>query len=332
MHFMSYGGVRAWVQDSNPFHKLVVVCALYFAINSNIYSSVVLATYVGSNLLLDLIEDIREQKFNLKSYCIRNWVSLFIIMCWFGANILESTGDRAGGLRKSLIGNVPITLGFSAFSFIAINVFITICELIIFILWRKRNKNLNSTAVRFLCYIGIQELYLILLSASIEAYYVIRPEVTLCKFFYIFMAMIACFNELVKADKKYVKTLFVLLGTVILLFIRPGVVYNPCNFSLLPYENCAALANDMISQIKTAKEQGKSEMVLVIPKYNNYENWPYNESIGERITEALYRHKVLDCKMSIKEVVISEEKNEELGISPDMSILSLLNSFAEGMW
>ncbi len=327
MHFMSYGGIMAWVKASNWFHKLIVVCVLYFAINSNLYSSVILATYVGSNLLLDMLENIRDKSFDILSYCKKHMADLVIIACWFGANALEFAGGRASGIKKGLLGNIPITLGFAAVSFIAINIFITIFCLITFICWRKKNKRFNSTAIRFLCYVGIQELYLILLSATVEPYYLVRPEVSICNFFYIFTAIIACFNELVRVNRKYNRILLVLVGTIVLLFIHPGNILKPYNFSLISYEKCEALTNDFIRQIEDAKAQGQDEMVLVVPKFNNADNWPYNEGIGVRIAEALYRHKVLDYFITVKEVVISEEKNEEFGINPDLSPISLLYSY-----
>ena len=316
MHFMSYGGIKAFFQNSTLIHKIIVIVWAYFSINSNLFSSVILATYVGTELLLNLISEIKEKRFKFKEYCLSNWINLFIIICWFGANIIETQGGRADSIGKSVISNLPVTFMYGIAGLFVINIFVTAFVLVVFVLWRKNRGKLNDTAVRFLVYIGLQLAYLILLSAASEPQYAIGTEVVIDSYFFIFMGVIACLNELVnRVSRKYYRTIIILAGTLVLLFIQPGKLYHAYNESNLSYEQLENIMNDFIDQVKTAEERGEKEMILVVPKYEEAGNWPLSVSlVGDRIPEALYRHKIIDSRVIVTEVVISEEKNKKFGI------------------
>lgn len=319
MHFMSYGGVKEWFKNSNLFHKLIVFVGLYFAINSNLFSCVVLATYIGSNLLLTLIKEINNKKFELKSYCTENWLELIIIICWFGANAIETTGGRADSIHKSLILTLPMALLCGFLSLILKNIFITVLDVVVFFSWYKlNNKKLNDTAIRFIFYIVFNLIYIILLSSASEPTYALRTEVTICTYFYLFMGMIACLNELIKADSRKIRLPLILAGTILCLFIKPGNLYTRYNSSNIPYEKCEIIMDDLIDQIKTAQYNGEKEIVLVIPKFKaDPGNWPFSYFIGERIANALYRHNVVDNLITVKDVKATTEKNKEFGIGTD---------------
>ena len=317
MHFISYGGIKKWYQCSNLLHKLVVLIWTYFALNSNLYSSVIMATYVGSELFLNLVNEKKENNFKIKDYLLNNWPNILLIFWWLTTNVLETTGGRAGDMHKSVLANLPIVIFYAVVSVLGKNVFITILDVVVFVLWyRLHGKKITSTAVRFIAFIGFQLLYLILLSAAVEPTYIYRSEVTICTFFYLFMAMIACLNELIKTDKKYKRLPMILAGTVLLLLIHPGRVLMPYNYSYLTYNQCEALMDDMITQFKVAEAQGKDEIVLEVPKFDSENNWPYCEFIGERMEEAFYRHNIIDSEIEVKEVKLSEEKTKEFGINP----------------
>ena len=316
MHFMSYGGVKEWFKNSNLFHKLIVFIGFYFAINSNLFSSVILATYIGANLLLILIKKIKNKTFNLISYCGENWLELIIIICWFGVNVIETTGGRAYSIHKNILLTVPPSLLMGLLSLIAKNVFVTILDIVVFISWyRLKNKKLNATSIRFILYITFTLVYEILLSSTSDPTYVLRSEVSMCTFFYLFMGMIACLNELIQADNKKTKLPLILAGTILCLFINPGNLYKRYNYSNIPVDKCEKVMDDLIKQIKTAQENGEKEIVLVIPKFEEDDgNWPLSYFIGDRVANALYKHNVVDSYITIKDVKASKEKNDEFGI------------------
>ncbi len=315
MHFMTYGGVRNLFKEANMVHRILVVIWGYFCLNSNLFSSVVLVTYVGTDLLLLLQQDIKEKSVNLKAYCKNNWISLFIIFSWLVTNALETTGGRADNMRKSIFFNLPYSILYSGYSIIVINVFVLIFEIAVFVLWKKKQVGKNGTATRFKWYIGLELIYLLLLSAAVEPGYMSGTQVTVTVFFYLFIALMACLSELIKMNKKNMYLPLILCGTIILLCVHPGRPLKAYNFSNLPYANCEALMNDLINQFKTAEAKGNDSLVLVLPKCEGYDgNWPLSEEMGERVSGSLYKHKITNRFIEVEKVILSEKMSKEFGI------------------
>ncbi len=316
MHFMSFGGPRAWFKNSSIIHKIIVAIWAYFAIYSNLFSSVVLATYIGTELLLTLIKEIKSKDFNLKKYCANNWLNLLLIAVWFCANLFEATGGRASDIHGNTIANIPMAFVNTILGFVTINVFFIIFEVVVFYKWKKMHKHFNETSIFFLVCIGIQLLYIILLSSATEVSYANRTEVTIGNYFYLFIALLLCLNQLIQEDKHYKKLPLLLCGTILLLLNHPGRILYPYNFSYLSYKQCNAVMNDIISQFKEAEENGKQEIVLVIPKFDSDDNWPLANYVGERMSKALKRHNILDTYITVKDLKLSDEKNKQFNISP----------------
>ena len=316
MHFMAHGGVKNLFGRVSLLHKLLVVIWGYFAINSNLYSSVVLATYVGTELLLSLISDIREKRFRLKDYFLDNWISLFIILSWFVVNYLETRGGRAGSFGNSFVSNLLVSIGTQLYGIVSANIFVTVLIVVVAVIWRNKQETKRPAALKFKLYVAFSLVYLIMLSAVVDTSYVARQEVLLCNYFYVLLAFVTCLYEIVTIDRKYLRTLFILLGTVVLLFIMPGRLYRNYNYSNISYDQCEALMNDIIDQFKSAEQNGEKEITLVVPKFDDEGNWPLFKEAGERFANALYKHKVLDTYITVTEMVLSEEANEKFGIDP----------------
>ncbi len=312
MYLMSYDGLKKWFVRSSLLNKLIVVIWMYFALNSNLYSSVVLATYIGTDLFINLMKDCKTKKFNLRTYLAENKLDLVVIVWWLAVNLIEVMGGRAGSIHGNLMANLPQTILFGVASLIVKNICILAFEIVILLKWHKMHaKKLNINAQKFLMYIGFQMLYLILLSAYVEKSYIIKSEVILCSFFYIFLAEILCLNSLIKVNEKNKRLPLILLGALAFLLIHPGRMIIPYNFSGIPYNQCEALFNDVLEQFKEAQEKGDNELVVELPKFDSDDNWPLCDFIGERYSEALYRHKVIDSYIKVSDVVFSEEKSRE---------------------
>lgn len=315
MHFMSYGGIKAFFKSSTLLHKVFIFVCLYFAIFSNLFSSVVLATYVGTELLLDLTKDIKNKQFKLFSYVSDNLINLIIIVIWFIANILETTGGRADDIHKAFFPNVLFALGIEIASIIISNLFVLIFEVVVFVLWLKKCERQPQTQKRFLLYLGFGMIYLTLLGTFVNFLYLIRPDVSIGMFFYIYLALIACLSQLIKQNKKYAKILYILCGTLVLLLIKPGTLYNHYNYSNISYEQCKAVTYDIIDQIKEAESEGKTEVDVIVPKFEMDDtNWPLSTFVNDRFSEVFYKHKVIDSPILVRNIIVSEEKNEELNI------------------
>ncbi len=315
MHFMTYGGVMSLFKKESKLHCVAVIIWGYFAINSNLYSSVLLAAYVGTELLLILMSELKNHSFNLKQYCQSNWINLIIIVCWFVSNIIETTGGRAGDMSKSFFANIITTLGLTVLAVVSVNIFLLIMEISTLGVWLKKNKGLSSTAKRFLYYEGLALFYIVILSAKVEPQYVLKNEVFISMLFFIILGFMGLYNQLIDRQKRYGFLALILLGTFGLLIINPGNVFHACNYSNLTYANCEALINDVSEQFVAAEKEGKNEIVLELPFYGEDYCWPYTELAKDRFSNVFYKHKLVHSYITVKDIIFSKEKSKEYGIS-----------------
>ncbi|WP_026522054.1 hypothetical protein [Butyrivibrio sp. VCB2001] len=316
IHCISYGSIQTLFDKSSLFKKIVLLIWIYFAIFSNLFSSVILAAYIGAELLYQLISDIRAKKFDIKNYCKRNILNLLIIIFWFFSNYLETTGGNAAMVGiGSLTGNISQSLVYGLGNLIIINVFITIFGLIVGIVWIKKCGRKSRSLILFVLYQFLAITYMIMLSAATRPYYIVRAEITIGIFFYFFIGLIYCLSDLVARNSKNLRLLFILSGTLILLFINPGKVFFAYNNSNISYSQCEALMNDIIDQVRSAEKNGSGEVVLYVPAYDTVQNWPIADFMGDYISIALCRHHITDKYIFVKELVPTTDKNVQFGIS-----------------
>ncbi|SEL73874.1 hypothetical protein SAMN04487770_11639 [Butyrivibrio sp. ob235] len=315
MHSISYGGMDNLFRKSSVPHKILILVWVYFAIFSNLFSSIILAAYLGAELLSRLIYLVKNNQFNLKKYCSGNIMHLLLIICWFISNIIETTGGRAGNIGKSTLGNIPITLLYALVNIIALNIFITILGLVTAILWAKKCNCFKERAFKAILYFVLSISYLVLLSATAEPYYIYRAEIAIDILFFVFIALIAALNELIILNKKNARLLLILSGTIILLFIHPGKIYFAYNNSNISYQQCEALIDDIINQFHDAEASGSKEMILIVPSYDVIYNWPLADYAGSDISKALYNHKITQSLITISELKPDHAKNGQFGIS-----------------
>ncbi|SEL73909.1 hypothetical protein SAMN04487770_11640 [Butyrivibrio sp. ob235] len=312
MHCMSNGGLQALFVVSNLPKKILLFIWIYFAINSNLFSSVIMAAYIGTELLLVLMSEIKNQNFDLKKYCKANWLSLIVIISWFIANILETTGGRADSIGKSIIGTIPFTILLAILNTFIVNIFITIFGITVGIIWIKQQRATNPAVQKFILYITLSIVYLLFLCSSSDPTYIMKPDVFIVVLFYVYLALMACFCELLSTSRKYARLLLILAGTILLVFIHPGKFYVSYNYSNLSYKQCEELTNDLISQCQNADSE--NETALLVPHFDYDGNWPFSDYIGERIAYTLNKHHVIHSQLNIKETIPTKDKNQQFNI------------------
>ena len=90
LHFMASQDGQAILTEGSLLRKSLLVLALYFALFSNLFGSVILAVYAGFRVLRNLL---RKRSAFLKD----NALMIGIVVLWLIAVCLEATGGRAGG-------------------------------------------------------------------------------------------------------------------------------------------------------------------------------------------------------------------------------------------
>ena len=62
---------------------------------------------------------------------------------------------------------------------------------------------------------------------------------------------------------------------------------------------CYQIDNDIIQQVQEADREGKSEMVLRVPKGDNKDNWPHPMYMGGNLARTLYKHGLISKPIKI---------------------------------
>lgn len=72
-------------------------------------------------------------------------------------------------------------------------------------------------------------------------------------------------------------------------------------------KDCVAVDNFIIEQVVSAVNRGEKEMVLIVPKGDNRDNWPHPKYMGAAVSRTLYTHGIINRQITIK-------------IKPDVSV------------
>ncbi len=87
--------------------------------------------------------------------------------------------------------------------------------------------------------------------------------------------------------------------------------YKEINYVNLPYKNCEAFVDDVISQFKTAKSNGQSEMDLVLPAFDTDDNWPIADYADATFSGIMYYHWIVKSRIGVT-MFFSSEKIKNL--------------------
>ena len=300
-------------------NKLIITSLLflmcYLAIFSNVFHSIILATFVGARLLFKIIQEKILSKNNFKiqrvlEFIKKNIFELIILISWVLVQLFEIGGGRA----KSLESNNSFFILFknSVSEFIKVfNQFngaftiILIVSLVIGIYLLFKNKLYKILNVKnSLLALFLSIVYLLLLCSKAGTWYITRPDVLIGIFFYLFILICLVFAYLIK---KY-NELFILLPTILFILLfeinTSTKTFKEPNVLNIDHQNVIYINEKIVSQIKDASV-GKTK-VIYIPKFTSNDNWPIANYGTNWIVESLYKHGVIN---NIPEVVF--EINED---------------------
>ncbi len=315
MHFMANGGVEKCFKDASWTHRLLILVWVYFSLNSNLYSSVVLAAYVGAELLVSLYGRIKEKEFYLLEYGRDYPLSLFIAICWLASHVFEKTGGRADSMMKNLFSSFWSAILMLLVKLGSMNFFFIIFAVAVFVLWKKKSGVKLVAYTDQLLNIVLTLFYLVILCSFVESAYMAKTEAIFGFMFWILLYVCLGFNRLINVKVTYRHLAFILLGTAVLLAINPSThIFRSYNCSNIPYADCKACMNDIVAQFKDAESKNIQEISLVVPDFEIEGNWPIAENAIDRFSEALCSHKVIKSPIRVKEYIKSKDKIKEYHI------------------
>lgn len=277
-----------------------MILILYLSIFSNIYSNIVLSSFIGITLICRVIDSKllkKKNKKNILKFIKNNIIEISIVILWIVTQILEYTGGRAKDLMQNeSIKNIFSKL-FGVFSKLNTTFIITliICLILGIIIFVKNKLYKNRKIIITLLSMIMVFIYIILLTTKTGVKYIERMDILLGFIFFIFLIMSYTIFNLMK---KYDKLLFVLpLITIILFFETRSLRTNKnntypsfreSNYFNIPYEFCMEIEEKIMNEIKDSLDKPGSTIMLPYTSADN--NWPIIEKDAYRITYGMYKH------------------------------------------
>ena len=316
------------LQGKGIFQQSIWVTAVYFAVFSNLYGSVLLSSYAGLRLLENFVRNRKRQ--GKKQFWKQNAFLAAILVLWFLALLLEGTGGRARNVNT--VSNRRGTL-FSLFedsaelffqTFWNTNLLFRLILLAAVFLFlglviysRKTGSSaafagliLNTVCMGVLC-----SVFIILLSAVVTPEYTGRPEVIFASGF----AMILFVLLSIAASLQTVPKLGTMIP-IVLLFVFSMTctryrTFADSNSIGIHGQAAVALEDEIYQSIITAAEEGRRDVGVQVPKYNEYSNWPHDGNIGAPIADLFLKYGIIDHEIFVW-TSPNEDVNIKYGITP----------------
>lgn len=311
-----------------PAKKGLLYLTIYFALYSNLFSSIVLVAYSGVVLLQNAIRSVfrRERIFNAIN---KTSVHLVIIVVWLFSLVFELQGGRASSVGTD--GQMP---DFVSSAKNLINVFknvnwyfvlfaVLTCCTAFFIVFLDIKHDKTKQVVDF-----INKEFRFLMSAVITATYQILlcgvtslsgylncADVQVSIFFFIFAFIFHAAGYVVKRFPAMETILPIVLCIAVFNCNTMGQTYLDGNLSMTSQESAIAITRYAYDSIIEADKEHIQELNLHMPMYpSSQDNWPLSNYYGERMSRTLYEHGQISQNIKVN-IIIDETLNHLYGLN-----------------
>ncbi len=303
--------------------KGVFIAMLYLALISNLFASVIIAAYVGLDLILGLLKTVRR-KSGIEDFFKQSIPKLIVLLAWLIVQFLETLGRRAHTMSETAtglagVGEVCGMLINCDYDVLFIGLVAVIAVAFLFVRVRVKGDVFCGVAMRCIdvCCASavIVGCYLVLICAFSESAYIRRPDVLFSLFFFIITAMALAIGIFVKCWPHIVLALPIAILFLVCYFHpeSDSVAYG------LTSEDRGAIARDIIEQVQKGVENGDGAITVRVPAFDSVDNWPLSAPahIGSGMARSFYRLGLVDRAVAI-EITPSIELNTKYGLAvPD---------------
>lgn len=322
----------------NGIYTGMMILAFYLALNSNLFHSIILASFASVNLVRSIFLSFIEKKnkaegksnqITILGFIKRNIIWIGIIAVWLIAHLFEMNGGRAGMVNTYNPGfaiSETVKILLSSLSGIKMTFLIIVFGLLGIALtnwligkFRKNNKaeekdNLDrkfgTILLMLLASALITQIYLILLSSRVSPGYISHPNVQLSFLFWIVSIAILSFGYIIA---KYPKVVFILPLFVFIMMFETVVCSGKYADAYMDAATVKALDENIINQVQKAEKDGLTDAEILVPAHPS-PDWPMAVQYGgERIAYSLFKHGIIHTNMIIT-LVPSEEINAQFGL------------------
>ena len=293
----------------------VLWLCIYFCINSNMFESIVLTSYIGAQLFVGLIISIKRNKVDanlISCFLYTNKCKIFIVFYWLFTLLLESRGGRATSISsdKLLIGEafqsflVSISIIDQKFIYLIGFLLIIAGLIVIHAFYLKEPCYDEKLLIKMLCIeflaLFITVLYLLLVSAKAGTQYMQATRVMSSWLFYLMLITFTCSAYILKKIRLLSALLPFVLCAVFVYAVSGNVRFKDNIFVDYSVKTIKALDDFFIAQIVEAENAGLDYVEVKVPKYDSIDGWPLGGYYSNKLSKALYKHGVIDNEVEIK--------------------------------
>lgn len=325
MYLMTHHQIE-WKNEKRDLRNGFLILAIYLCINSNLFHSAVLMSYIGMRLIVSLAGKIYAKEYKdmqafLTGYILSNFGDLLVSVVWVLSAVMEAKGGRA----HMGYGQFLLKESFNLFvnSIVEMNVFfrfggtvVIILGLVAFMAARLNGTQGDDECIycrwlykNVIC-LTLAALYLILLCARVSPHYITKADVMIVWMFYLILLVMGSLAYLVKKVRLVCWILPLALYVLIFETIIDEGTYKDTYAIAYSADTIKALDENLIKQVVKAEEAGLDEVEVLVP-YLRDESWPIAISYGgDRISVSLFRHGITHKQMKIH-LVMDQSLNEE---------------------
>lgn len=310
--------VRALWDPKRALRTSLVLLGIYLAIFSNLYSSIVLAVYVGVKALLSairLLGNKRERDF--KAYLRDNFTYLLIVALWAMSALLEYFGGRSRDLQSTVRYSKGVLLSLRGFIATALTlrktavllwILLALAVLAVYAADRKKRGKalrndyrplLDCLAFTAPCAV-LSAAFLILLSSKVWVAYIGRSDVWMAILCFVFLFLAACIAFLLKSFPRLTAVAPLALLALACAINTRTLTFVDGTQNQIPASVAKQLSRSLVEEIVAADQRGALSIVLDVPlNASSPINFPFNESAGEALSKTLYAHKIISRQIEI---------------------------------
>lgn len=295
----------------------LLIPLFYLAICSNLYSSVIIISYIGSVLLLDL----KKSRFVNKTFgswfiCFirRNVPYLVILILWGIVQWYEVNGSRASysSLHKPFLHCLKVTvLYFYSFRYNLWFLFVAVLALSgakLIDYWHSKHNiwHIGYWQITILLSLFFSISYLVLLSSRVNPTYIQRSDIIFSYAFFFLLLVIMALAYLC-THIRYIGISMPLLFFFLLFLVNtPGKTFKDVIEEYKPdLQTCINIDREIVQQILDADANGLDSVTINVPTYSKHSyNWPImvTDYASQYYGHSLYLHN--QTKREIKTIFI----------------------------
>ena len=327
--------------NASYIKKGFILLGIYLCINSNMFASIILSAWAGSELLESIYKNIGKLRINkiqekdsIKSCMIKivttkeNLFCAAIVVLWLAEILIEYKGGRAAavgsGISMSLILESAGAFAHSVMTIrtlflLSIGLFLLTGVMVSTwggkynnIIFESYNTYISSLVKSVIC-MFLTAIYLILLSAVAGTRYISRPDVLFTWLFWLMFIGFMSLGQICVCIPRSIMALPLMIYIIVFETIISTKTYSEINTSGYAPATVKLIDDFIINQVKEADKAALNDMTIYVPEYDTTDNWPIAAYGANRITSALYQHGIVSRYIHAT-IVPDKTVNSELKI------------------